>query len=297
MLSPVKWLFVVAVSTCPALGQGYYPLAIGDRWDYGYLDFPGEFVHTHSVVITAETTMANGKTYAVMQTLHQGTLGRKEFHRQEGPVVYTFIDTNEVAGMDFRLADGDTVDSWITETDTILTTVAVHEGMRFGRLLRSWTFSTFRVNDPGLFESGWWTVTDSLGYNGSFWSPGESEYLLGAVISGKVYGTITEVKSQEHQTSIDLAPPALEVYPNPFNDAARISFSVPSGALFRLSLYDVVGEEVQPVAEGACPTGQQTLVFQPRGLSSGVYFLRLTAIPLEPGSRSVGQVKRIILLR
>ena len=297
LLSAVKWFFLMAILTCPALGQGYYPLSIGDRWDYGYLDFPGPFVYTHSVVITAETTMSNGKSYAVMQTCSQGKFGSKEFLRQEGPVVYAFKDTGEVAGMDFRYADGDTIDSWITATDTILTTVSVRDGMRFGRQLRGWTFSTFRVNDPGLFESGWWAITDSLGYDGAFQSPGFSEYLLGAIVSGIVYGTITEVKAQEGQVSHQPALPVLEVYPNPFNDAARISFSVPSGALFTLSLYDVLGGEVQPVAQGTCPTGHHTLVFQPRGLSSGVYFLRLSASPLESGSTPVTQVKRILLLR
>jgi hypothetical protein len=297
LLSAVKCFSLIAVFTCPALSQGYYPLAIGDRWDRGELGFPGESPFTYSVVITAETTMANGKTYAVMQTVYKGTFGRKEFHRQEGPLVYTFTDTSEVAWMDFRYADGDTVGSWITETDTVLTTVSVSEGMTWGRWLRGWIFSNFRVNDPGLYESGWWSVIDSIGSGGFFFSPGYSEHLFGAIISGKVYGTITDVEPDEDRALLPGAPLLLDVYPNPFNDAARISFSMPPAARFDLSLYDALGRKVRSVAEGSSTSGHETFLYQSRGLSSGLYFLRLTAVPPEPGSRPLGQVKRIMLLR
>src|SRR5205814_6365035 len=41
-----------------------------------------------------------------------------------------------------------------------------------------------------------------------------------------------------------------EVYPNPFNPTAHISFTVPSDAYVRIKVYSVLGQEVATLVDG-----------------------------------------------
>ncbi|MBL0061439.1 MAG: T9SS type A sorting domain-containing protein [bacterium] len=69
---------------------------------------------------------------------------------------------------------------------------------------------------------------------------------------------------------------ALAVYPNPFNSTLSISLDVPLHQEVTLSLYDLLGREVDVIYRGRLSS--QTISYvAPAGLSSGVYFLRASA--------------------
>lgn len=65
-------------------------------------------------------------------------------------------------------------------------------------------------------------------------------------------------------------------YPNPFNPATTIRFSLPSASAVRLAIYDLLGREVETLVDGEMPPGTHSVVWSPRGLSSGVFFCRLS---------------------
>ena len=64
-------------------------------------------------------------------------------------------------------------------------------------------------------------------------------------------------------------------YPNPFNPVTTISFLLDRPQVVRLSVYDVLGREVQLLHEGQMPAGLQEVRFDAGSLSSGTYFYRL----------------------
>jgi YVTN family beta-propeller protein len=69
-------------------------------------------------------------------------------------------------------------------------------------------------------------------------------------------------------------------YPNPFNPATIIQYSVPamhSGETVSLKVYDILGNEISTLVNEVQPAGQYEITFNASGLSSGVYFYRLTA--------------------
>ena len=68
-----------------------------------------------------------------------------------------------------------------------------------------------------------------------------------------------------------------KLYPNPFNPSTEISFSLPMDDHVRLSAYDVRGEEVDVIFEGAQSVGRHSYTWNPSNLSSGVYYIRLQA--------------------
>ena len=71
-------------------------------------------------------------------------------------------------------------------------------------------------------------------------------------------------------------------FPNPFNPATEIRFSLspgPGGAtaasFVTLQIYDVLGRAVATLAEGETPPGEYRVFFDAGGLAGGTYFYRL----------------------
>jgi hypothetical protein len=64
-------------------------------------------------------------------------------------------------------------------------------------------------------------------------------------------------------------------FPNPFNPSTKIQFGLPEGAVVSLSVFDVLGCEVQQLATGYYSAGYHTITWNASDLSSGMYFARL----------------------
>jgi len=66
-------------------------------------------------------------------------------------------------------------------------------------------------------------------------------------------------------------------FPNPFNPATHIRFSVPRAGHVRLTVHNILGQAVAVLVNETLPAGNYLADFQSGNLSSGVYFYRLEA--------------------
>lgn len=66
-------------------------------------------------------------------------------------------------------------------------------------------------------------------------------------------------------------------YPNPFNPATKISFSLPEAEHVKLIVFDVNGREVTQLLNEFLNAGRHSVTFDASNLSSGVYFYRIQA--------------------
>jgi hypothetical protein len=82
----------------------------------------------------------------------------------------------------------------------------------------------------------------------------------------------------------------LQNYPNPFNPSTTIIYSVPEAGVVTLKVYDILGREVRTLLNEYIAAGAYNVVFNAHGLSSGVYFYKLTA-----GNSSA--VKKLMLIK
>jgi hypothetical protein len=79
-------------------------------------------------------------------------------------------------------------------------------------------------------------------------------------------------------------------YPNPFNPTTNIKFSVPEAGNIKLSVYNVVGEEVAVLVNGFTEVGIFDVSFDASNLPSGVYLYKLQ-------SANSTQTKKMMLLK
>jgi hypothetical protein len=66
-------------------------------------------------------------------------------------------------------------------------------------------------------------------------------------------------------------------WPNPFNATTAISYDLERSGPIRLRVFDVLGHEVQVLADGFQEAGHHRVVFDASALPSGIYFYRLDA--------------------
>ncbi len=66
-------------------------------------------------------------------------------------------------------------------------------------------------------------------------------------------------------------------YPNPFNAATRISFTLPRGGRVLLTVHNVLGQRVATLLDGQKTAGTHSLHWQANDHASGLYFLKLEA--------------------
>ncbi len=66
-------------------------------------------------------------------------------------------------------------------------------------------------------------------------------------------------------------------YPNPFNPSTTFRFTLPLASDVKLSIFNILGQEVATVVNTSLTAGEHTYNFDASNLSSGVYFYRLTA--------------------
>ncbi|MCL5028609.1 MAG: T9SS type A sorting domain-containing protein [Bacteroidetes bacterium] len=113
--------------------------------------------------------------------------------------------------------------------------------------------------------------------------------LLMNEIDQKVSSNDKLVKQAEtNSTSQDFS--LEQSYPNPFNPTTKISFSLPQKNQIKLKVFDVLGREIQILADGVYEAGKYEVEFNANSLSSGVYFYNLS-----DGTNSI--TKKMLLMK
>ncbi len=85
-------------------------------------------------------------------------------------------------------------------------------------------------------------------------------------------------------------------YPNPFNPSTKIEFSVPQRANIKLDIFNILGKNVQTVVDNNMDPGFYKFNVSMDGISSGMYFYRITAVD-QGGNMIYNQMRKMILMR
>jgi hypothetical protein len=92
-------------------------------------------------------------------------------------------------------------------------------------------------------------------------------------------------------------------YPNPFNPTTTISFDLPSDAYVSVRIYDILGQNVATLADHeymSAGEGQE-MIFDGSGLSSGIYFCRMSVEALNENGNASGlpvtRIRKMMLVK
>jgi hypothetical protein len=86
-------------------------------------------------------------------------------------------------------------------------------------------------------------------------------------------------------------------YPNPFNPSTKITFSLPEASQVKLSVFNILGEEVKTLLNETIDAGIHIIDFDAGEFSSGVYLYKIQAVPVGSQAGNFVQVRKMILTK
>jgi hypothetical protein len=89
-------------------------------------------------------------------------------------------------------------------------------------------------------------------------------------------------------------------YPNPFNPTTQIKFDLPEASNVRLSVFNILGQEVVTLVDGAMDAGYQAVEWntanhEGAALPSGIYMYRLQATSMTSGKEFHDVMKMVLM--
>jgi len=265
----------------------YYPLKIGDRWQYRYVyfDTPAGDSGYVNVKVTGDTLMSNNHRYQILRyhyfkqidslgTLTSDTI-KYYYDRVDSSNDYIYrrkTYSNEILRANLLLQEGDTTRTR-HETTTCYDTTSwkVFGSIRQVKLMRWWT---------GIMESRSYSMVKGIGITRNFYNAGTTngdlDTLIYAKINGKEYGHFVDTSIQKTPTSS--LPSVIKLYknyPNPFNPTTTITYLIPEPSHVSISVYNVLGRKIATLVNEKEAAGHHSIKFHANALSSGVYFYRI----------------------
>jgi len=142
-------------------------------------------------------------------------------------------------------------------------------------------------------------VVGSVKGHGTTGEPQSYSFVDGGLFAGEYSYQLSQVDYDGTATLSDAitvvlgAPDASKLgqnYPNPFNPATTIPFTLKTSGMTKLSVYNILGQEVAVVLDRELPAGVHAVPFNAAGLSSGMYFYKLEA-------NGYSSMKKLVIIR
>jgi len=106
---------------------------------------------------------------------------------------------------------------------------------------------------------------------------------------------VTNVEEELNELPTEFA--LRQNYPNPFNPTTTIGFGIPEKGNVKLSIFNILGEEIKILLYEEKEAGYNSIDFNGSDLPSGVYFYQLKAGPSTSSGQVFIDTKKMILLK
>ncbi len=293
-LLPILCSLIFILITTNLTAQDYYPLEIGNRWDYEVWssnDNNFKTMGNYSIEVISDSMFSNGKTYYVLSDydFSGGRYVRADndfvyYYDEDASIEDTIYHLNAQIGDSWEVWFGPTAHISVEEIDTTELFTFSSRVMKFrldGLILKY-------VNLSDLFGPSYFHFPgEPPGTSNTF------KFLVGGILSGVEFG---EPLSAEHAKDSKLSSFTLsQNYPNPFNPSTKINYRLPERSFVTVKIYDVLGNEIATLVNQEKPAGSYEVEFNGTGLihqtlPSGVYFYQLR-------TGAFIETKKMILLR
>lgn len=151
--------------------------------------------------------------------------------------------------------------------------------------------STMNISSTGLIRpnaSVTFKAGDQIDLEPGFHAEPGSDFLamIEACVNNAMLENVTSRTKLENPLTTNFSDLSLMVYPNPINNAATITYVLPTTEQLSINLYSLDGQLLQAMFTGTKEAGMHLIEWQTTGLPPGMYFLSLES----KGERAVQKV-------
>jgi hypothetical protein len=260
--------------------QNFFPLAVGNVWQYMYDDGRIETVN-----VIKDSIDEMGYRYFTTFTnrgFYQHFTLYKVSHQNDSVIVISGGDFL-IGWLVYKFPITHQWQWWRVQFDTGKIPITAHVINIFpisfwGKLTTTAADIRYHANMDTTFPTTEWMYTEFIADGiGMYWRGEEVEYkfLIGCVINGDTLGIIVKVEDEKENN-----PDRFELYqnyPNPFNPSTVISYQLSAVSYVTLKVYDILGREVATLVDEVKESGTYhfpfSIIHYP--LPAGVYFYQL----------------------
>lgn len=128
-----------------------------------------------------------------------------------------------------------------------------------------WAVDSCRILIPGRAGAWYWRVTATDGQLATLAEPKHGVFFTLA------HAALLPENEPERQHRVVLE----QNFPNPFNPATSIKYTIPHSGRVRLSVFNLLGQEVALIFDGVLSEGTHETEFSKAELPTGIYFYRI----------------------
>lgn len=279
----------------------YFPLEVGNTWYFARSCTLCPTTYS-AMVVVKDTLMSDGQVWAQIDYFDRDASGNwiqnpqhTRYYRQEATEVFQYPDTKI---LDFDWSAGSTFQwnapVWLGQVQWPAgnyEVIQIQTGIRFGRPVRIlWIERSIYI---------YFVIADYFGFlvlycNAIPLGNNELISLIGCVINGIPYGDLlTGIKPVI--TALPETVLLWQNYPNPFNPTTTIVYQLPSASQVKLTVCNILGQEVITLVNARKLAGEHQVVWngrdgRGRAAPSGVY---IYTIQTEEFSQS----RKMLLIR
>lgn len=165
--------------------------------------------------------------------------------------------------------------------------------------IRAWKGKSVTSSHPNYAALvGYWTFEEGKGTTSADLSGHNHPVMFFNGIGFRTSLALTDVAPVDRTVPSSYA--LANAYPNPFNPSTTIRFALPEAATVRLSVFNILGQEIAQLVNGTLAAGQHevqwnALTGSRQHVASGVYFYRIDATGAH-GAHFV-DIKKLMLVK
>jgi hypothetical protein len=244
-----NWAFDPAMQTTAVVGYDIYALTMGDA-NRSNVPAAGKSAPAIDLLTVGTMNVVTGEVFELPIRIAQDEMfGAMTLNLGYNPAMIEVVEVTSVEGMLSNITSGNVSIAWsnvnpmvLAENDVVVTLKAK------------------AISEISASESMF-----SIGLGSEF---ADQTAKVIEPVTLKTFGITTDPAATDYFLSTNR--------PNPFNTSTFIEYTMPESGKVRLSVLDMLGQEIAVLVEATQTAGSYSVEFSAAGLATGVYIYKIT---------------------
>ena len=262
----------------------YYPLQIGNYWEYTN----EYFLDSKFRIEVIDTLSINDKLYYQVTNTQSNSNSLLRYDQSGILYSYSISNNTETLSIDFSMNVGDTLTFWYPDSIYFYYLILLSDTSTVHTPIR--TFNNcfeYLKDEPDVWDDEYWY----------YYAPNIGMVLVWTWLTQAYFLTAARIDGEELSIKTLIVLKEFNIfnsYPNPFNPTTNIQYELPQRSEVQILIYDLLGRKVTTLVSETQEAGFKSVIWNAtndhgKPVSAGVYLYQIRA------GEFVGTKKMVLL--